>query len=543
MRLHPVIATLPTHEHQCILDHFISSYMGDSERFMWLFESKEVDYDSFFQSSRVLIDNYLDFFSRAFSDHLSKGFFINTDGAFDCELAAIAAMDGLTSLQIDKLIAMMDMAARNNMGGLGSFHVSAWANLILNPCDDQGRAVSALSELVRSGASDGNRINFGLFTNAVTAKVKDSKTKNVDRVVALLESLSQVAGELVFLEQENNADYISKLNRDLFTLDSYRKSILNLATSCDAIEGGYLEPNVLISSLNRFKEIKSRHSDEFIKSADVLLGMFDLDGQKVTPGRHGALVSGLSKLLLKIGTANLFNDRNPSMMMYYNTWLKYIEGVYSGSLISSDEKKDIAMEFFSYVGAFSYKADYYRLGKIFIDGIPPSVETFIAVMNNPSLHPQSRELLSDLGKLDRLSKAELRMIFDVASERLKDIRSKAGVDTPEAEKIQGFVGTLVERQFAQFYLYPLLSGQYVDPLEFAPLFADGLRLGAFDEDAVRVISRMGMKSLCEASGEHLQEFLDGDGITNDLIVGLLLQERVADIEAEARIVAKRGCLL
>lgn len=539
MRLHPVIATLPTHEHQCILDHFISSYMGDSERFMWLFESKEVDYDSFFQSSRMLIDNYLDFFSRALGSHFGKGFFINTDGAFDCELAAIAAMDGLTSLQIDKLIEVMDVTAKNNMG-LNSFHVTAWANLILNPCDVQGRVVSAFSELVKSGASDDNRDYFWLFTNAVMTKVRESKAKNVDRVTALLESLSQVAGELVLLEQESNADYISKLNLDLSTLDSYRKSILSLAASCDAIEGGYLDPNVLISSLNRFKEIKSRHSEEFIKSADVLLGMFDLDGQKVIPGRHGALVSGLSKLLLKIGTANLFNDRNPSMMMYYNTWSKYIEGVYSGSLIPSGEKKDIAIEFFSYVGAFSYKNDYYRLGKTFIDGIPPSVETFLAVMNNPSLHPQSKELFSDSGKLDRLSKAELRIIFDAASERLKDIGSKAGVDTPEAEKIQGFVGALVERQFAQFYLYPLLSGQYVDPLEFAPLFADGLRLGAFDEDAVRVISRMGMKSLCEASGERLQEFLDGDGMTNDLIVGLLLQERVAEIETEARIVAKRG---
>lgn len=560
MHLHPVIAALPTHEHQCILDHFIQSYMVDDKRFMRIFDLAKVNFDLFFGSSRDLIDHYIDFFNNAFSRHCNDSVFMIDEGVFDDELAAISAMEGLNSQQVSKLVGLMSNVANYHLdngpleaGDLMPFHVSAWANLVLNQSDERNLAANSISNIIKHGILSDKRGYVEELVEFMVGKIIKSKSTDAAKVSALIDSLSNAINDVASsalgmdlgcFKQEKVKDYILGLQKTLSSINDFRDCMSNSAAIYNGMKPeGRLEFNVMVNSLNKFKEKKSRYSEEFSKSADELIGLIDLETQSVVGGYYGDVVRKLTGLLLKIGTANLFNDRDPSMMMYYNMWSKYIKEMYSSDLIADSEKCDLALEFFSNKGAFSYKNEFYRLGEIFISGAPSSSSLIANIISNTSLHPQSIDLIASPRKLDGLNRMELLGVFDAATRRLKEIESiKSSAYSSEEGKLRDFVFLLIKRQFAQFYLYPLLTHQYVDPVEFAPLFVEGLHEGVFDEDAVRLVSRMGMKSLCEASGERLQAFLEKDPLCGELVVGLLLQERVNEMDGgnSAGLRAKRG---
>lgn len=560
MHLHPVIAALPTHEHQCILDHFIQSYMVDDKRFMRIFDLAKVNFDLFFGSSRDLVDHYIDFFNNAFSRHCNDSVFMIDEGVFDDELAAISAMEGLNSQQVSKLVGLMSDVANYHLdngpleaGDLMPFHVSAWANMVLNQSDERNLAAKSISNIIKHGILSDKRAYVEELVEFMVGKIIKSKPTDAAKVSALIDSLSNaindvassaLGADLGYFKQEKVNDYILGLQKTLSSINDFRDCMSNSAAIYNGMKPeGRLEFNVVVNSLNKFKEKKSRYSEEFSKSADELIGLIDLEAQSVVGGYYGDVVRKLTGLLLKIGTANLFNDSDPSMMMYYNMWSKYIKEIYSSDLIADGEKCDLALEFFSNKGAFSYKNEFYRLGEIFISGAPSSSSLIANIISNTSLHPQSIDLIASPRKLDGLNRMELLGVFDAATRRLKEIESiKSSAYSSEEGKLRDFVFLLIKRQFAQFYLYPLLTHQHVDPVEFAPLFVEGLHEGVFDEDAVRLVSRMGMKSLCEASGERLQAFLEKDPLCGELVVGLLLQERVNEMDGgnSAGLRAKRG---
>ena len=551
MHLHPVIATLPTHEHQCILDYFIQSYMADDKRFMQIFDLAKVNCDLFFGSSRDLIDHYIDFFKNVFISHCNDGVFMIGAGVFNDELAAISAMDGLSSQQVSKLVGLMSDVVNHHLSngplevdslmGLNPLQISAWANLALNQSDESNLAANAISSIIKRGVLSDERGHVEKLVDLMVGEIIKGKSKDEAKISVFIDSLSSAINDVAssalemdlgYYKREKVNDYIIGLRKTLSSINDFRSSMSNSVVIYNGMKPeGRLAFDVMVNSLNKFKEKKNRYSEEFSKSADELIELIDLENQRVIGGNYGEVVRKLTKLLLKIGTANLFNDSNPSMMMYYSMWSKYIKEVYSSDLIADSEKCDLALEFFSNKGAFSYKNEFYRLGEIFISGAPSSSSLIANIISNTSLHPQSIDLIASPRKLDGLSKMELLGVFDVAIKRLQEIKSiKSSAYSIEEGKMRDFVFLLIKRQFSQFYLYPLLTHQHVDPLEFAPLFVEGLREGVFDEDAVRLVSRMGMKSLCEASGERLQAFLEKDPFCGELIVGLLLQERVNEMD-------------
>lgn len=561
MHLHPVIAALPTHEHQCILDHFIQSYMTDDKRCMRIFDLAIVDYDLFFDSSRDLMERYIGFFKSAFNYHCNKGAFIVDDGIFDYELAAISAMEWLDSKQVSQLVDLMSGVVNHYLDngpleadrimGFNPFQISAWSNLILNQSDNLNLAANAISKVIKRGALSDEKVYVEKLVELIAEEIMKSKSEDSAKISTLIDAISTAINDvassasdvgLEHFKREKVNEYILGLQKALSSINDFRSSMSNSAVIYNGMKPeGRLEFNVMINSLNKFKEKKNRCSEEFSKSADELIELIDLEDQRVVDGNYGEVVRKLTKLLLKIGTANLFNDRDPSMMMYYNMWSRYIKEIYSSNLIADNEKCDLALEFFSNKGAFSYKNEFYRLGEIFISGAPSSSSLIANIISNTSLHPQSIDLITSPRKLDGLGKMELLGVFDAATKRLQEIESiKSSAYSSEEGKMRDFVFLLIKRQFAQFYLYPLLTHQHVDPVEFAPLFVEGLHEGVFDEDAVRLVSRMGMKSLCEASGERLQAFLREDPLCGELIVGLLLQERVNEMDggSSAGLIAK-----
>ncbi|HDX8426141.1 TPA: hypothetical protein RQN23_000817 [Aeromonas veronii] len=551
MHLHPVIAALPTHEHQCILDHFIQSYMTDDKRCMRIFDLAIVDYDLFFDSSRDLMERYIDFFKSAFNYHCNKGAFIVDDGIFDYELAAISAMEWLDSKQVSQLVDLMSGVVNHYLDngpleadrimGFNPFQISAWSNLILNQSDNLNLAANAISKVIKRGALSDEKAYVEKLVELIAEEIMKSKSKDSARISTLIDAISTAINDvaslasdvgLEYFKREKVNEYILGLQKALSSINDFRSSMSNSAVIYNGMKPeGRLAFDVMVNSLNKFKEKKNRYSEEFSKSADELIELIDLENQRVIGGNYGEVVRKLTKLLLKIGTANLFNNSDPSMMMYYNMWSKYINEIYSSDLIADSEKCDLALEFFSNKGAFSYKNEFYRLGEVFISGAPSSSSLIANIISDGSLHPQSIDLISSPGKLDGLSKMELLGVFDAAIKQLQKIESiKSSAYSSEEGKMRDFVFLLIKRQFAQFYLYPLLTHQHVDPLEFAPLFVEGLHEGVFDEDAIRLVSRMGMKSLCEASGERLQAFLEKDPLCGELVVGLLLQERVNEMD-------------
>ncbi|MFM5296721.1 hypothetical protein ACEUAI_21040 [Aeromonas veronii] len=551
MHLHPVIATLPTHEHQCILDYFIQSYMEDDKRCMRIFDLAVVDYDLFFDSSRDLTGRYIDFFKNAFNYHCNNGAFIVDDGVFDYELAAISAMEWLDSKQVSQLVDLMNGVVNHYLDngpleadrlmGFNPSQISAWANLALNQSDERNLAANAISSIIKRGVLSDERGYVEKLVDLMVGEIIKGKSKDAAKISVFIDSLSSAINDVAssslekdlgYYKREKVNDYIIGLRKTLSLINDFHSSISNSVVIYNGMKPeGRLAFDVMVNSLNKFKEKKNKYSEEFSKSADELIELIDLENQRVIGGNYGEVVRKLTKLLLKIGTANLFNNSDPSMMMYYNMWSKYINEIYSSDLIVDSEKCDLALEFFSNKGAFSYKNEFYRLGEVFISGAPSSSSLIANIISDGSLHPQSIDLISSPGKLDGLSKMELLGVFDAAIKQLQKIESiKSSAYSSEEGKMRDFVFLLIKRQFAQFYLYPLLTHQHVDPLEFAPLFVEGLHEGVFDEDAIRLVSRMGMKSLCEASGERLQAFLEKDPLCGELVVGLLLQERVNEMD-------------
>lgn len=160
MQLHPITATLPIDEHQYIFSHFRDEYLKQPYSNMHIFGYMDVDYGRYFQSSKPVLDIYLDFFMKVIETHLNEGGFTPEDGAFNKELAAIAAIEDLPPEQIRKLENILVFSAAQSSRFMyevdmcGPVHVNALAALLTNKSTSDADANRLLSTLLTAGMND-----------------------------------------------------------------------------------------------------------------------------------------------------------------------------------------------------------------------------------------------------------------------------------------------------------------------------------------------------------------------------------------------------
>lgn len=564
MQLHPITATLPIDEHQCIFSHFRDEYLKQPYSNMHIFGYMDVDYGRYFQSSKPVLDIYLDFFMKVIETHLNEGGFTPEDGAFNKELAAIAAIEDLPPEQIRKLENILVFSASQSSRFMyevdmcGPVHVNALAALLTNKSTSDADANRLLSTLLTAGMNDtlvtpDATINvngvymsdFVLMAFRGIAKM-DSVSANrvsmlVDCVTGVLEQLASGSAEKdevkfkLYIERISstlrgivfNAQIHEVINSDINSID-----LLDDAESCSAKQLSNIEKalvrclrdimdatdaaNLASPAINIFDALNSSGCDkEQVVAYELVRVMFWL-------GPEGAL----SKSELKNKKYDLAFNGGVKTLGVSGVLSEAVEFFYKKHDGTIQDKISVVDDFWRCRGSFSYGEEYREFSDALLRSANLSKDFFIETLNAKVFSVHLNEAIDAKCHLSPLNKDELAELLDRASTMYASLSGGGRSQEVEARELKLFVRAIVSRFYNQCYLAPLLSGQRVDHAEFAPLFVDGVRNDVFSPLDVTVISRIGMTKLYEAAGEALRDVLQSNQPIHDIVVSAILQEKV-----------------
>ncbi|WP_323946800.1 hypothetical protein [Aeromonas hydrophila] len=542
MNLHPIIAKLPFHEHELILQTFIDKYLETPDSKMRVFEFLGVDYELFFRSSQPLIDRYLGFFEVVFARHKNNSeFLFCDDGAFSEELKSIATLHNLSVTQCERLKGLIE-AELDILMSYGEYNAKSLLNLAMNDSVGHHYAVNIFAGLVERGFSGGDQECVSQIARSITLGLSQSSLDNqkvvflLDAFCGALESLKKQCHHWPVDEDNNDAfEYVAQM-QEIFD-SSYVNSAKLSKSSENLNEGEFVDEfdlNVLCKRLLKIKEI-----DDFAKKPDAinaLLDLIEIDRNEIKSGAHMNFTTALTEVALDLGELISAGSKNPVAKSAFGLIFKFINNLMSSDLLTPLEKEGVAIDYWRYNGFFQYHRDFSKLGRVFLDNAHLTEDFFIKVIESSSIKRQMQDAIWNGCEHDVLGAPELNNILMVSLKKLNDVRENdMKLSQGEINLIEGFISRLVHRQFAQVYLYPLLSGQYVDPKLFAIPFIEGMRTNVFRDDELSLISKMGMRALCEVAGEPLQEVLNRNPVGNELVISLLLQERVSKLEATSSV--------
>lgn len=702
MQLHPITATLPLHEHQCIFSHFRDEYLQQPYSNMNMFGYMDVDYGLYFQSSKPVLDIYLDFFMKVIETHLNEGGFTPEDGAFNKELAAIAAIENLPPEQIRKLENILVFSAAQSSRFMyevdmcGPVHVNALAALLTNKSTSDADANRLLSTLLTAGMNDmlvtpdasinvdgvymsdfvlmafreiakmdsisASRVN--MLVDCVTASLGQLANSTVERdevkFKLYIERISSTLRGIVFNAQINEAIndgdssiqelrdieqkiiYIATHSLSLqknpgISIDSQVKALsiflIDRRTSKDdalrvlstLIKAGANDTldirdasidtsnffmsqfiSLVFTEIAQIKGVGANRVGMLLDCANSVLSemsdnvnkkkycnyinrlISDIDSidlpdhiendsavipiaiegvlpeclqdildatddasvasyafeifdasNKIDCGKDGVIANSLVKIMFLLGldgafAKDEFKDKKYKLSSCGHVKTLGVSGVLSEAVEffykkhdgSLKEKVSIVGDFWRYHGGFSYSQEYREFSDALLRGANLSKDFFIETLNSKVFCVHLNEAIDAKCHLSPLDKNELAELLDQASVMYATLSGGGQVQEVESRELKLFVRAIVSRFYNQCYLAPLLSGQPVDHAEFAPLFVDGIRNDVFSPLDVTVISRIGMTKLYEAAGEALRDVLQSNQLTHDMVVSVILQEKV-----------------
>jgi hypothetical protein len=559
MQLHPITATLPIDEHQCIFSHFRDEYLKQSYSDMHIFGYMDVDYGRYFQSSKPVLDIYLDFFMKVIEMHLNKGDFNPENGAFDKELAAIAAIENLPAEQVRKLENILVFSAAQSSRFMyeidmcGPVHVNALAALLTNKSTSDADANRLLSTLLSAGANDSlvspnaslnvdsvYMSDFVLMAFRDIAKMDSVSASRVSMLVdCVTGGLDQLASGPAERDEVKFKLYVERISSTLSGI-SFNAQINEGANYSSLVHGESLSApikDVLPECLQDIIDASDneRVSNNIASSAyDVFdaINEFDCNGSWVVADR---LVRVMFLLGLDGAFSNLvLKDKNYDLISYGGVRNLGVSGVLSEAVEffykkhdgTIQEKISVVDDFWRYNGSFSYTEEYREFSDALLRSANLSKDFFIEALTSKVFSVHLNEAIDAKCHLSPLNKDELAELLDKASTMYASLSDGGRGKQVEASELKLFIRALVRRFYSQCYLAPLLTGQPVDHAEFAPLFVDGIRNDVLSPADVTMISRAGMTKLYEAGGKALCDALQANQLIHDIVVSAMLQEKV-----------------
>lgn len=559
MQLHPITATLPIDEHQCIFSHFRDEYLKQPYSNMHIFGYMDVDYGRYFQSSKPVLDIYLDFFMKVIETHLNEGGFTPEDGAFNKELAAIAAIEDLPPEQIRKLENILVFSAAQSSRFMyevdmcGPVHVNALAALLTNKSTSDADANRLLSTLLTAGMNDTlvtpdatinvNGVYMSDFVLMAFREIAKMDSISASRVSMLVDCVTGVLDQLASGSAERDEvkfqQYIGRISSSLrgivFNAQINETISIDLPDgfeSCSATPLSNLEKvlvkclhdimdatdaaNLASPAINIFDALNSSDCDkEQVVAYELVRVMFWL-------GPEGAL----SKSELKNKKYDLAFDGGVKTLGVSGVLSEAVEFFYKKHDGTIQDKISVVDDFWRCRGSFSYSEEYREFSDALLRSANLSKDFFIETLNAKVFSVHLNEAIDAKCHLSPLNKDELAELLDRASTMYASLSGGGRSQEVEARELKLFVRAIVSRFYNQCYLAPLLSGQPVDHAEFAPLFVDGVRNDVFSPLDVTMISRIGMTKLYEAAGEALRDVLQSNQPIHDIVVSAILQEKV-----------------
>lgn len=559
MQLHPITATLPIDEHQCIFSHFRDEYLKQPYSNMHIFGYMDVDYGRYFQSSKPVLDIYLDFFMKVIETHLNEGGFTPEDGAFNKELAAIAAIEDLPPEKIRKLENILVFSAAQSSRFMyevdmcGPVHVNALAALLTNKSTSDADANRLLSTLLTAGMNDTlvtpdatinvNGVYMSDFVLMAFREIAKMDSVSANRVSMLVDCVTGVLDQLASGSAEKDEVkfklYIERISSTLRGIvfntqinETISIDLLDGFESCSATPLSNLEKvlvkclhdimdatdaaNLASPAINIFDALNSSDCNkEQVIAYELVRVMFWL-------GPEGSL----SKSELKNKKYDLAFDGGVKTLGVSGVLSEAVEFFYKKHDGTIQDKISVVDDFWRCRGSFSYSEEYREFSDALLRSANLSKDFFIETLNAKVFSVHLNEAIDAKCHLSPLNKDELAELLDRASTMYASLSGGGRSQEVEARELKLFVRAIVSRFYNQCYLAPLLSGQPVDHAEFAPLFVDGVRNDVFSPLDVTVISRIGMTKLYEAAGEALRDVLQSNQPIHDIVVSAILQEKV-----------------
>lgn len=548
MQFHPVVGSLPIHEHSVILDAFMPVFLEQREQYMGLFPELHVDFKVFFDGSRSLVEKYLDFFHTVILSKLTAGgdFVIDNGGIFSDEIEAIAGIVDLSEVEKEKLerIIILTVGYSTELLEGSEYFESYYIHAIVNYVKNAAVGIDDIARIVRGvilydsvegpeeirPSSDKDYYMRMLVSAVIKELERDRNFPEEKRRALLSAGVSAISeGEKSRSECQQDAN-LSLLLRHFGKLGANVSDelkgepaqlpvdkIMSLVDSILAHEkhdelnpGQFDSPTLACINFKRaLGDDPVKINAQFIKllidfRLSLAYGAFALDAYRES-------VDELMKLLPKI-----------------------ISSACSDNILSVSERHDVICSLLKNKSPFAESGRYADLLDIVSQGVSISHETLFDALDNSCVVRFLTKKIGGECHSSPLKYDQSMATFNKSKHLCSSLLVKQGVRASECQEYISatkFLNALIQRQFYQFFLYPALSKngelKYDD---FASVFTAGLENGVLGRNELCLLPPASVRQLYEAGGEKMAEIISARPRLNEVMVNLLLMDKIEQLD-------------
>ena len=531
MNLHPVVASLPEHEHALIFERFKEIYLESQNLELNLFGREQVDCTAFFASSRSLVIKYLDFFYSAINMKLQcDPFRLGQGGLFSYEILAIASIDDLNpseriALERVFLVSLEGLMKNHSVDRIWEtlMHRKALVNYVGNPSSTGNDLKSLFRNIVLHGSNK----------EADKCLVDDNKLECVKELVESVfnslnhsEAVSSIKVDVVFAAVNSAIDEVEKiLLSDQKTLDCNRAYLRNAFPRANVVPPPLLTPRPLLLA-ECDKLLRDAHAffvSDYIK--DICTRCINaISGKSVVSTFKDAAPFVELKIALARQAQPLdkFKYALESLSFYIN---RIVSDACEKDTPNSEEHHKIINVLWKNDDITMFSGGIVELVDMILKGARYTDKTFHDALLNLTCGRMAAEALNSECHASVMTDNQLDFLFREALSKRDEFNSQPNGHV-NALRVTSLLQAIAQRKLYQSHLHSVLSNGDVDFKSLSSLLSVGLECGVFGMNDFKYFSPSCIRNLYDAGGSRFLNIISGHPNISEYIVNQLLMDKM-----------------
>lgn len=542
MNIHPVVASLPEHEHGLIFERFKEIYLESQTLEMNLFGRMQVDCAAFFASSRSLVIKYLDFFNSVVDMKLKSDFFsVGQGGIFSSEICAIAAMDDLNSEEkasVERLV----LLSLGNLKDLcdderilaSSIHGKALLSYVNNPAVTDNELKRLFRKIVLHGSNKESRKllvdnNDLIYVRQLVSEVLSSLNRSefaplgkAEIVFCAVNSAIDEA-ERLLLSEGLELDFYRSFLRKNFPGVNYKTASLSVAplslAKCDAV----------------LREVQSLISSDHIKGMcarclGVISGKSEIS--KIKDATH------FVELEIALKREGQFSNEVKLKLGSLSSYVcRIVSDACEKDLDNDDERRKLMLLLWNNDEVVTLSSGLMELLNIISKDVQCTFEMFRQSIDELSCGQLAADALHSRCHLSVMNDSELDCLFRAALSKRDELSLQPDAGF-KVLAVTALLQAVSQRKLYQSHLHSVLSNGDVDFQSLATVLIVGLECGVLGMNNFKFFNSSCARNLYDAGGERFVSIITMHPNISEYMVNQLLMDKMTqacDADAELKL--------
>lgn len=552
MNLHPVVASLPEHEHAAILDAFMPVFFSQKDQHMSLFygHGPSVNCKAFFEGCRPLVVKYLDFFHSVITSKLNQAsggsFIVDNGGIFSSEMNAISTLSELSEEEKAKFEKVLLSVVRYSTEVIEfsdhfeSYHIDA----IVNYCNSSSVNENDIARLIRGLVVYDETDDFDILSHSsdksyymrmlVSAVIKAlwyiqdfPDSKRIAFLNAGLDAITEAEQKRAGSDQDPSLSILRNRLGRIHDKAPPRRNGESISFLVDKMLS-------LVDDIVSYEKRDVLNPEQFDKLTRACLCFKQaLGGEPVQINAEFTRRLIDFNLSLAYGPSSL-DPYKESMDELIKLLPKIILSAIDNNVMNVSERYDVLCSLLSSESPFALSGRFEGMVNTVSKGTVAPHQLFIDTIN---ANYAGKFLANKIGALcdtSPLTYVESMLVFNNAKQlysALLEVQGENDTADPKLVNVTKFLDALVQRQFYQFFLSQALSKNDVqDYVDFARVFTTGLENGVFGRNELRLLPPSSVRQLYQAGGEKMASIISTRPRLNEVVVNLLLMDKIEQLE-------------